>query len=70
LPEPEKVELNDGLPDHSARPRPRRRACRSRSCSRQELALLNTASDVTHFAMEIGKRDDLDARARLRMSDA
>jgi hypothetical protein len=69
-PEAEKVELNDGLPDHSAPPVDPKPGASIEELLRKQLAELNSTSEVAHFMMAVGKRDDLDARARLRLSDA
>jgi hypothetical protein len=64
----------DSLPDHSAAPlqaeAPAQPAQSIEELLGKQLGELTTSSEVLHFGMEIGKRTDLDTKARLRMSHA
>jgi len=75
-PEAEKVDLNDGLPEHSAAPAtvPAAEAAKPEKSIEDlllaQLTELNSVNDCLHWGMAVAKRDDLDIAARLRLSSA
>lgn len=69
-PEAEKVDLNDTLPDHSAPAAATEAKPSLEESALAQLAELTTASDVTHWGMEISKREGVDTALRLKLANA